>query len=340
MVKNRISLSMGAGGKLTSELIADVFLGSYGNDILNALDDSAEFCINGARIAFTTDSYTVKPIFFPGGDIGKLCVCGTVNDLCVKGAKPLAISAGFIIEEGFSYDLIKKITVSMHEAAEESGVKIVTGDTKVVGKGEADGIFINTAGIGIIMVGMDISCSNAMPGDDIIITGTIADHGISILNSRLNLDVNPSIESDVASLLPIIKSIYDLGHKIHVMRDPTRGGIATVFNEIAIASKVNIRIFEKELPIRNDVRSSCDMLGLDPLYMANEGKAVIVVSPDASEEILMRIKKLPIGQNAKVIGKVENAVYSEKMPPVSLETEINTTRFIPLIDGESVPRIC
>ncbi|MCL5674621.1 MAG: hydrogenase expression/formation protein HypE [Candidatus Omnitrophica bacterium] len=338
--QTQVTISMGAGGKQSLELLKNVVLPVCGNEFLNRLDDSAEILLGGERIAYTTDSYTIKPIFFPGGDIGKISVCGTCNDLSVKGAKPLFISAGVIIEEGFSINSLKKIVSSMSKTAKEIGVKIVTGDTKVVNKGEADGIFINTSGIGIIFPGMDVSCSNAKKGDDIIITGSIGDHGISILNARENLGLTPEIQSDVGHVYKIVKELTGYSGNIHVMRDPTRGGLASTLNEIAMSSKVNITIYEDKIPIKQGVRKSCDILGLDPLYIANEGKIVMFVSPEVTKSLLDKIKSLPHGKNADVIGKVENSTYTEDVPPVAIQTLLGLKRFVPLIEGESLPRIC
>ncbi len=338
--KNRITLSMGAGGRHSSQLIEEVFLPIYGNEILNSLDDSAEIDIGKARIAFTTDSYTVKPIFFPGGDIGKLSICGTINDLSVKGARPVAISAGFIIEEGFLIEDLKRIVLSMHKVAAELGINVVTGDTKVVGRGEVDGIFINTSGIGAILDGMNISSAKAQRDDDIIVSGTIADHGISILNAREGLGFSPEIQSDVAPVFSIVKGITELGRYIHLMRDPTRGGIASVLNEVARASRVNIKISEDNIPIRQEVGTCCELLGMDPLYIANEGKLVIFVDSQATGDILKRIKKTALGRKAAVIGKVDETPYSDDILPVCIETSIGAKRFVPPIEGEPLPRIC
>ncbi len=338
--QDKVTISMGAGGKQSLQLLKNVFLPVYGNEFLNKLEDSAEILIGKERLAFTTDSYTIKPVFFPGGDIGKLSVCGTCNDLSVKGAKPVFISAGFIIEEGFPINNLKRIVSSMSRTAEEIGVQIVTGDTKVVNKGEADGIFINTSGIGILLPGMNISCSNARKGDDVIITGSIGDHGISILNARENLGLIPEIHSDVGHVYKIIKEIAEYAKYIHVMRDPTRGGLASVLNEIAMSSRVNITILEDNIFIKPGVKKSCDILGLDPLYVANEGKIVMFVSPDSSKDILHIIKKMPQGKEANILGKVETSVYSEDTPAVSIQTSLGLKRFVPLIDGEPLPRIC
>lgn len=335
-----ITLSMGSGGRLSAKLTEDVFLNAYGNEILHSLDDSAEFEINQTRFAFTTDSYTIKPVFFPGGDIGKLALCGTINDLTAKGAIPYAVSAGFIIEEGFPIDVLKRIAQSMRETSEKTGVKIVTGDTKVVGRGEADGIFINTSGIGIIADKYNISSKNARPGDDIIVTGTIGDHGISIMNVRENLEFIPQIQSDVSPLNEIAHALGEVAPYIHVMRDPTRGGVASTLNEIAKSSGVNIKIFEDKIPVGQEVRRCCDLLGMDPLYIANEGKMVIFSDPQATKKVLDILKSIPVCRNAGVFAKVEQTPYSENVPPVCMVTGIGTSRFVPLLEGEHLPRIC
>ena len=334
MKNDRITLSHGSGGRLMANLISQVFLESFNNRTLNRLDDAAKLDIDKNKIAFTTDSYTVKPLFFPGGDIGKLAVCGTVNDLAVMGAKPVALSASFIIEDGFLIDSLKKIVTSMANTAKECRVNIVTGDTKVVGRGEADGIFINTSGIGIINRNMNISCSGAKEGDVIIVSGTIADHGIAILNVRENLGLKPEIKSDVGSVYPLVESCLSLSRYIHLMRDPTRGGLVSVLNEIAKASKVGIKISEKDIPIDKKVSSACNILGLDPLNMANEGKVVIFADSKKAKEILNKIKKVSTGKNAKIIGEVI------KGQDVFLETRLGTKRLLPLLEGEALPRIC
>lgn len=325
---------------MSAELIEEVFLPIYGNKILNRLDDSAQLNIENKRIAFTTDSYTIKPIFFPDADIGKLAVCGTVNDLSAKAAKPIAISVGFIIEEGFLMEDLKKIASSIANTASSVGLQVAAGDTKIVGRGEADGIFINTSGIGVIFEGMNVSCRNAKEGDDIIISGSIAEHGIAILNARQNLGFSPQIKSDAAPVFDIVKRIAKFGRSIHAMRDPTRGGLASVLNEIARASRVNIIISQEKVPIKQPVRSCCDLLGMDPLYLANEGKIVLFVDPKKSADVLREIRKSAVGIDAVVIGEVEKTTYSGLVPPVSIMTQIASRRFCPPLEGESLPRIC
>ena len=287
MTNDRIALSHGSGGRLMTELISDVFLKSFKNKVLNQLDDSAEIEINCKRIAFTTDTYTIKPVFFPGGDIGKLAVCGTINDLACKGARAIALSVGIIVEDGFLISDLKKIVNSMANTAKNNGVGVVTGDTKVVNKGDVDGIFINTSGVGTIQKNMHISSVNARVGDLIIISGTIADHGVSILNVRENLGLRPAIKSDVNSISPLVEDCVSLGQYIHVMRDPTRGGLASVLNEISSQSKVGIKIYEKDIPIKKHVWNACGILGLDPLYIANEGKLVLFVDKNKANNIYL-----------------------------------------------------
>ncbi|MBU1863590.1 MAG: hydrogenase expression/formation protein HypE [Candidatus Omnitrophica bacterium] len=340
MNNERVTLSMGAGGKLSEQLIEDVFLSLYGNDILNNLEDAADLHIDGTHIAYTTDSYTVKPLFFPGGNIGTLAICGTVNDLAVKGAKPVALSAGFIIEEGFLIEDLKTIARDMCTTMSTLGIRIVTGDTKVVSKGEVDGLFINTSGIGTIIPHMNISSRNARTGDDIIVTGTIADHGIAILNVREKLGFVPVVQSDVAPLFNIVERIAHFGNAIHVMRDPTRGGVASVLNEIAKASQVMITLYETAIAVKDEVRSCCDLLGMDPLYIANEGKIVIFVDSKITQKVLECIKQVPAGKNAVVIGKVEEHLSADTPCPVCLKTSIGIKRFVPMLEGDPLPRIC
>lgn len=335
-----VTLSMGSGGVQSSLLLTEVFLPAFGNAILNALDDSAAIDVDTLRLAFTTDSYTIQPIFFPGGDIGRLSICGTVNDLAAKGARPLAVSAAFIIEEGFPIEHLKRIARSMRETADAVGVNIVTGDTKVVRKEEADGIFITTSGIGAIIEGMEISSSRARPGDDILISGTIADHGMAILNAREGLGFTPEIRSDVAPLSGVVAGISAWGGSLHAMRDPTRGGIASALNEIARMSRATMTLFEDRLPIRQGVRSCCALLGMDPLYVANEGKLIVIADPGATADILAAVRAMPLGEDAAIIGRVDETPYAEGIPPVSLQTAIGTKRFVPLLDGDMLPRIC
>ncbi|MFA5628693.1 MAG: hydrogenase expression/formation protein HypE [Dehalococcoidales bacterium] len=331
----KILLAHGSGGSMSQSIVNNNILSLLGNPILNRLDDSAVFEAQG-KIAFTTDSHVVQPIFFPGGDIGKLSVCGTVNDLSVMGATPLYLSLALIIEEGLSKDDLHKIISSIKEAADEAGVQIVTGDTKVVNRGNADKIFINTAGIGVIADGIDISGHNAKPGNKIILSGTIGDHGIAVLSKREGIGFETKLESDSAPLNKLIAEIMQVSNKINCMRDPTRGGLSSTLNEIAEQSGVSIRIDEDKIPVRREVAAACEMLGLDPLYIANEGKVVVVVEAEDAEKVLAQIKKNKYGQNAAIIGEVTEKHNAK----VTMRTPFGTSRIVDMLVGEPLPRIC
>jgi hydrogenase expression/formation protein HypE len=300
------------------------------------MNDSAVFELNGARLAFTTDSYVVDPIFSPGGDIGSLAVCGTVNDLAMRGARPYFLSVGFIIEEGFPIKDLEQIILSMERAAKEAGVQVVTGDTKVVPKGAADKIFINTSGIGLIPEGIHIAGQNARPGDAVIISGTIGDHGMTILSKREGLSFESSLKSDAAPLNRLVQEMLKTGSKIHVLRDPTRGGLATTLNEIAMQSSVGIELLEESIPIRSSVLAASEILGLDPLYIANEGKLVAILPQSQAEVVLAAMKKNPYGQEAALIGEVK----AENPGKVVMKTLIGGKRLIDMLTGEQLPRIC
>jgi hydrogenase expression/formation protein HypE len=335
MNSDKILLAHGSGGKLTHRLIQEVFLDAFRNEILEELNDSAIFHVDEGKLAYTTDSYVVDPIFFPGGDIGRLAVCGTVNDLSMSGAKPLYLSAGFIIEEGFELIQLKTILASMKDAAIEAGVKIVCGDTKVVPKGSADKIFITTSGIGLILEGIEISPQRIMTGDNIIISGTIGDHGMAVLSQKEGLGFNSGIISDVSPLNHLVADMIDVaGNGIHALRDPTRGGVATTLNEFAQASNLGIRIYEDRIPVRDDVKGACELLGFDPLYVANEGKLVIVASKES--DVLSCLKSNSLGINARIIGEV----VEQHKGIVSLITRIGGTRIVDMLTGEQMPRIC
>ncbi len=329
-----IELSHGSGGNKARNIIKDIFISRFSNPILNILDDSA--CIEG-DLAFTTDSFVVEPVFFPGGDIGKLSVCGTVNDLAMKGAKPLYLSASFIIEEGFEMDDLGKIASSMAKTAKEAGVLIVTGDTKVVdrrgGLKPAPQIYITTAGIGKIPKDIDVSSKNATPGDAIILSGTIADHGVSIMNSRNDFGFKGDLKSDCASLNGIVEAF--LSKDVRVLRDPTRGGLAASLNEIAEASKVSIVIEEDKIPVLPQVKAACDLLGLDPLHVANEGKFVAFVRQSSADKALKKIKTHKLGKNASILGFVEKGATG-----VSIKTRVGSLRPLGMLEGEQLPRIC
>jgi hydrogenase expression/formation protein HypE len=334
IMTERILLAHGSGGSLSHDIVNERILSILGNPILNRLDDSAVFDITGS-IAFTTDSHVVQPLFFPGGDIGRLSVCGTVNDLAVMGATPLYLSLALIIEEGLPTQDLKNVVNSIKEAADEAGIKIVTGDTKVVNRGNADKLFINTAGIGIISEGVNISGHNARPGNKVIISGTIGDHGIAVLSKREGIGFETKLGSDCAPLNKMIAEMIQTG-KINCMRDPTRGGLSSTLNEIAEQSGVSIRIDEEKIPIRREVAAACEMLGLDPLYIANEGKVVAIVEAEDAEKILAQMKKNKYGQNAAIIGEVTE----KRTARVTLKTALGTSRIVDMLVGEPLPRIC
>jgi len=334
---DRILLSHGSGGRLSQQLIHDVFLKELGNEILDELNDSAVFNVAEGKLAYTTDAYVVSPIFFPGGDIGRLSACGTVNDLSMSGAKPFYLSASFIIEEGLSINDLKTILMSMKQAADEAGVKIVCGDTKVVGRGMADKVFITTSGIGLIPDGIDISPRRIRPGDSVILSGTIGDHGIAILSQREGLGFSSDFISDVAPLNHLVTSMLDeVGNDIHAMRDPTRGGLATTLNEFAQVANLGMRIYEDKIPVQDNIRGACELLGFDPLYIANEGKLVTIVENVAGDRVLACMKRHPLGINAEIIGEV----VEKPEGMVSLVTRIGGTRVIDMMVGDQLPRIC
>jgi hydrogenase expression/formation protein HypE len=333
-MEDKILLAHGSGGKLMHDLIQS-FLPDLTNPILEKMEDAAVFNVSG-KLAFTTDSYIVNPIFFPGGDIGRLAVCGTVNDLAMSGAKPLYLSLAFIIEEGLPVADLKKILGSIKKAAAEAGVKIVTGDTKVVNKGSADKLFINTAGVGIVPEGVDISAANARPGDKIVLSGNIGDHGIAVLSQREGLKFNTPIPSDCAPLNGLVVEMLKAAKNIHCMRDPTRGGLATTLNDFAEKSNVGIKIEEGKIPIAKAVLAACELLGLDPLYIANEGKLAAVVQAEDAEAVLASMKKNKHGKNAVIIGEVT----AEHPGRVVMKTALGASRIIDMPVGELLPRIC
>jgi len=336
MKNDKITLAHGSGGKLTHELVKQLFLPSFNNKALSQLGDSAILPIHGMRIAFTTDSFVVKPLFFPGGDIGSLAVNGTINDLAVVGAEPMFLSAGFIIEEGFGLSLLEKVVNSMKEAATLAGVEIVTGDTKVVEKGSVDGLYMNTCGIGIVNNGINLATSLIEIGDKIIISGTIGDHGMAVLSERESLGFNSQITSDCAPLSGTIKKILASGAHIKFMRDPTRGGLATTLNEIVNTQKYGIVIEEQNIPINDGVRALCEILGYDPLYIANEGKVVIVVAANDAVRIRGLLREDVLGKDAEIIGEVIGGSPGK----VCLKTVIGGTRIVDMLVGDQLPRIC
>lgn len=345
----QIVLGHGSGGKLTAELIEKVFLPAFANPVLNKLDDQAVLQIDGSRLAFTTDSFVVTPIFFPGGDIGRLAVNGTVNDLAMSGARPLYLSTAFILEEGLLAEDLRKVVESMRDAAFDAGVQLVTGDTKVVNRGKGDKVFITTTGIGVIDRPVNISADRARPGDKIILSGCIGDHGMAIMSQRENLEFEGAIESDCTPLHGLVSAMLDAipeeftngngtasSGAIRCLRDPTRGGVATTLNEIAGRSRVGMNLVETTIPVREAVKGACEILGLDPLYVANEGKLVAVVSRDAADGVLERMRKHPLGGHAAVIGEV----VAEHPGMVLMKTEIGGTRVLDVMFGEQLPRIC
>lgn len=390
MDNNKILLDHGSGGKIAHSLLKEMILPLFNNEMLSRLDDGASITICSSRentiqngtenvidnqiahqiessikIAFSTDSYVVDPIFFPGGNIGELAINGTVNDIAMCGGDPKYISAALILEEGFSTDDLRMILNSMAEAAKKAGVFVVTGDTKVVPKGKADKIFINTSGLGVIPTGVNLSGSNAKAGDKVIISGTIADHGITILSSRENLKFDSDIKSDTAPLNQMVKRILNqsqidkrvieqsptdssnsasnFNYRVHVLRDPTRGGVGTTLNEIASQSNVRINIWEDALPIKDSVRGMCELLGFDPLYLANEGKLLAVVASESAEQILEAIRQDEYGKDAAIIGEVVGIGKSDKtfeQAGVFLKTSIGGYRIVDMLTGEQLPRIC
>jgi hydrogenase expression/formation protein HypE len=332
----QIVLGHGSGGKLTAQLIDMVFLPAFSNPLLDKLDDQAVLQINGSRLAFTTDSFVVTPIFFPGGDIGHLAVNGTVNDLAMSGARPLYLAAAFILEEGLATEDLRRVVQSMRDAARAAGVQLVTGDTKVVNRGKGDKVFISTTGIGVIERPVNISADQARPGDKVILSGYIGDHGMAILSQRENLEFEGIIESDCAALNGLVAAMLEVTNEIHVLRDPTRGGVATVLNEIASHSRTGILLRETEIPVRETVRGACEILGLDPLYVANEGKLVGVVPAEHAGGVLAAMKRHPLGSDARIIGEVT----AEHPGMVFMRTEIGGTRVLDTLFGEQLPRIC
>ena len=331
---DKILLAHGSGGKLSHDLIKS-FMPDLSNPILEKMEDAAVFSASG-RLAFTTDSYTVNPIFFPGGDIGRLAVCGTVNDISMSGATPLYLSLSLIIEEGLPVDDLKKITASIKIAAEEAGVSIVTGDTKVVNRGSADKLFINTAGIGTVPEGVDISAANARPGDAVIVSGTIGDHGIAVMSQREGLTFHSPVPSDCAPLNGLVADMLGVCKDIRCLRDPTRGGLGTTLNDFATQSNAGIRIDETKIPVDRSVLAACELLGLDPLYIANEGKLVAVVPQKDADAVLAVMKKHRYGGNAVIIGEVT----AEQSGRVVMTTSLGASRIVDMPVGELLPRIC
>jgi hydrogenase expression/formation protein HypE len=355
-----ILLGHGSGGQLTSELIQRLFVPGFANDVLGALEDQATLPLSAiryplsaqsrgeemadggmrtadsGRIAFTTDAFVVQPLFFPGGDIGRLAVHGTVNDLAVGGARPLFLSAAFILEEGLPLTDLRRIVASMRQACDEAGVALVTGDTKVVDRGKGDGVFITTSGIGLVPEGRALSIHNARPGDRILVSGTLGDHGIAIMSVREGLEFETILESDSAALTELTEAILKVCPRTRCMRDPTRGGLSAALNELTAASGVGVKLDEATIPLRPEVRGACEMLGLDPLYVANEGKLIAVVPPDDAERVLHAMRAQPLGKNAAIVG----TVVAEHSGMVILRSVVGGERVVTMLAGEQLPRIC
>jgi hydrogenase expression/formation protein HypE len=334
-MEDRILLAHGSGGKLGHDLVEQVFVPLFNNAFLNKLDDSAVLELGG-RIAFTTDSYVVQPIFFPGGDIGRLAVCGTVNDLAMSGAVPRYLSISLIIEEGLPVADLRRVAASVRDAAAEADVMVVTGDTKVVNKGSADGLFITTAGVGVVAPGLEISGSNARPGDRVILSGTLGDHGIAVMSQREGLQFSSPVTSDCAPLNRLVAEMVESGAEMHCLRDPTRGGLASTLNEFASSSGVGIRIEEDMIPVSESVRGACELLGFDPLYVANEGKLVAVVAAEGAADLLDLMRRNRYARQSAMIGEV----VADHPGRVVMKTAMGASRIVDMMVGEQLPRIC
>jgi hydrogenase expression/formation protein HypE len=333
---DRVLLGHGSGGKMTADLIARYFLPAFRNSYLQRLDDQAVLNIAGGRLAFTTDAHVVTPLFFPGGDIGMLAVNGTVNDLAMAGARPLYLSAAFILEEGFPLSELARIVESMSTAAKTAGVLLVTGDTKVVDRGKADGCFITTSGVGILAHDQEITAAGARPGDLVILSGAIAEHGMTIMAARADLEVESPVVSDSMPLHEMVLDMLEAGGEIHCLRDPTRGGVATALNEIARQSGVGMVLEEDAIPVREPVRGICELLGFDPLYVANEGKLLAIVEPRSADRVLAAMGRRAEGRDARVIG----AVVDDPDRLVVLKTRVRGLRIVDMLQGDQLPRIC
>ena len=333
----RIVMGHGAGGRMSHQLIQKTFLSAFDNPALRAGDDAARLESGfHENLAISTDCHVVFPLFFPGGDIGRLAVCGTVNDVAMLGATPLYLTAGFILEEGLPVETLQRVVASMKAAAEEAGVQIVAGDTKVVQKGKADGLYITTAGVGVIVPHSTIGGAQATAGDVILLSGSIGDHGIAVLDARGELGFQSTVESDVAPLNHLIDAILNASKQVHVLRDPTRGGLATTLNEIAAQANVGMLLKEETIPVRREVAAACEMLGFDPLYVANEGKLVAIVAREDAEAVLHAMRATCYGKDAVMIGEVT----AEPPGRVLLRTTLGSTRIVDMLAGEMLPRIC
>ncbi|HEY8142386.1 MAG TPA: hydrogenase expression/formation protein HypE [Kofleriaceae bacterium] len=333
---DHVAMGHGGGGRLTADLIARVFLRAYGNEVLSALEDQATVPAGGARIAITTDAFVVRPLFFPGGDIGRLAVCGTVNDLAVGGARPLYLTAAFVLEEGFPLADLERIALSVRDTCALAGVRLVAGDTKVVDRGKGDGVYITTTGVGAVPDGLHLSIAAARPGDRILVSGPVGDHGVAILALREGIELETELASDCAPVTELAQAVLAAAPATRCMRDPTRGGLATVLCELASASAVAVRLDERSVPVRDEVRGACELLGLDPLYVACEGRLVAVVPADQTDAALESLSALAPGAGARVIGEVAAAPAGQ----VIATTVAGGERLVPLLSGEQLPRIC
>jgi hydrogenase expression/formation protein HypE len=337
IAQGRVELAHGAGGRAMTQLIAELFHPAFDNAWLRRGNDQAAFDLAGGRLVMTTDSYVVSPLFFPGGDIGSLAVHGTVNDIAMAGAEPLHLAAGFILEEGFALADLQRIALSMAAAARAAGIAIVTGDTKVVERGKADGVFVSTTGIGRVPPGLDLSAENARPGDRVLLSGTLGDHGIAVMSRRQNLAFETALVSDSAALHGLVAAMVAAGGgDLRVMRDPTRGGLAAALNELAQLSRVGFRLAEAAIPVRPEVAAACELLGLDPLHVANEGKLVAIVAPRSAEAVLAAMRAHPLGRDAALIGEV----VADEQRFVELTTAFGGGRILDWLAGEQLPRIC
>lgn len=335
--KSQIIIGHGSGGRMSHDLIRNTFYPYFNNPILNRSDDAGVIILNNAsRLAISTDSHVVYPLFFPGGDIGRLAVCGTVNDISMIGARPLYITAGFILEEGLEIAVLEKVLASMKAAAEEAEVQIIAGDTKVVQRGKADGLYINTTGVGVIYHDLSIGGMYAKPGDVVILSGAIGDHGIAVLSARGELGFEIGIESDIAPLNGLVERMLETSAEIHVLRDPTRGGLATSLNEIALQSGVCVSLYENLIPIHSEVAAACELLGFDPLYVANEGKLIAIVSNRDAEKVLSAMRSHRYGKEATIIGEIREQPQGR----VVMKTAMGSTRIVEMLSGELLPRIC
>lgn len=332
----RVDLTHGGGGRAMAQLVDELFVAAFDNEQLNQRNDQAAFDVSGGRMVMTTDGYVIHPLFFPGGDIGSLAVHGTVNDVAMAGARPLYLSAGFIIEEGFPLADLKRIVDSMARASREAGVPVVTGDTKVVERGKGDGVFITTAGIGVVPAGVEVSGDRARPGDAILVSGTMGDHGVAVMSQREGLEFDTAILSDSAALHGLVAGMVAARPGIRVLRDPTRGGLAATLNEIAAQSGVGMLLREKDIPVAAEVKGACELLGLDPLYVANEGKLICVCDPSDADALLEVMRAHPLGANSAVIGHCR----ADDHHFVQMETSVGGTRVVDWLAGEQLPRIC